>query len=64
MTGSRNAATFPSYALAINSGDPTIDVRDNILVNTQTGTSSGKMYAIGSGGTTFVNLTSNYNDLS
>ena len=63
MTGSRNAATFPSYGLAIGSGDPIIDVRDNIFFNTQTSTSTGKMYAIGTGSATFANLTSNYNDL-
>ena len=63
MTGSRNAATYPSYGLAINSGDPIVDVRNNIFFNTQSSTSSGKMYAIATGGTTFVNLTSNNNDL-
>ncbi|HEX8069048.1 MAG TPA: Calx-beta domain-containing protein [Pyrinomonadaceae bacterium] len=62
MTGTRGAATFPSYGLAIGSGDPTVDVRDNIFFNTQTSSSTGKMYAIGTGSTTFANLTSNYND--
>src|SRR4029078_5460904 len=62
MTGSRNAATAPSYGLAINSGDPIVDVRNNIFLNTQSSTSNGKMYAIASGGTTFTNLISNYND--
>jgi hypothetical protein len=62
MTGSRNAATYPSYGLAIDSGDPIVDVRNNIFYNTQTSTSTGKMYAIGTGGATFANLTSDYND--
>jgi hypothetical protein len=63
MTGSRNAATNPSYALLVNTGDPSVDVRDNVLYNTQTSTSTGKSYAVASGGTTFVNLVSDYNDL-
>jgi hypothetical protein len=62
MTGPRGAATFPSYGLAINSGDPVVDVRDNIFYNTQTSTSTGKMYAIGAASTTFANMTSNFND--
>jgi hypothetical protein len=48
----------PSYGLAINSGDPIVDVRNNIFLNTQSSTSNGKMYAIATGGTTFANLTS------
>ena len=63
MTGSRNAATYPSYALAVNSGDPSVDVKDNILYNTQTSSSSGKSYAIATGGATFANLASDFNDL-
>ena len=63
MTGSRNSATYPSIALAIGGSNPTVDVRDNILVNTQTSTSTAKMYAIGTISTTFTNMTSNYNDL-
>ena len=62
MTGTRGAATYPSYGLAINSGDPIVDVRNNIFYNTQTSSSTGKMYAIATGGTTFVNLTSDFND--
>jgi hypothetical protein len=63
MTGSRTGGDFPSYALAIGGGDPTVDVRDNIFLNTQTGTSTGKMYAIGTASSTFTNLTSDFNDL-
>ena len=62
MTGSRNAASFPSYGLAIGGSNPTVDVRDNIFFNTQTSSSSAKMYAIGTASTTFTNMTSNYND--
>ncbi len=63
MTGSRGAATSPSYALAINAGNPIVDVRDNILLNAQTSTNSGKNYAMANGSTTFSNMTSNNNDL-
>jgi hypothetical protein len=64
MTGSRaSTTTNPSYAMAIATGDPIVDVRNNALVNIQTTTGTGKIYAIATGGATFVNLTSNNNDL-
>src|SRR5207244_300555 len=63
MTGSRNAASFPSYAMAIGGTNPIVDLQDNIFLNTQTSTSAGKMYAIGTASSTFSNLTSNCNDL-
>ena len=64
MTGSRNAASFPSYGLAIGGTNPTVDLRDNILSNTQTSSSTGKSYAIGLAyASPYTNLTSNYNDL-
>lgn len=63
MTGTRGAATFPSYGLAINSGNPIIDIKNNIFENIQTSSGSAKMYAIGTGSTTFTNMTSSYNDL-
>ena len=63
MTGSRGASTSPSYALAIGSGDPIVDVRDNILYNAQTSSSTGKNYAIANGSATFANMMSDYNDL-
>ena len=62
MTGSRGASTSPSYALAIATGDPIVVVADNILYNAQTSTGAGKNYAIATG-STFANLTSNFNDL-
>ncbi len=63
MTGARGAASFPSYGLAIGGSNPTIDVRDNVFSNTQSSTSTGKMYAIGTISSAFTNMTSNYNDL-
>ncbi len=63
MTGSRANATNGSYALAIGGSNPVVDVEDNIFSNTQTGTSTGKMYAIGTASTTYTNMISNYNDL-
>ena len=62
LSGARGAASTPSYGLAIGSGDPTVNVRNNIFFNNQTSSSTGKMYAIGTGSTTFANMTSNYND--
>ncbi|MFZ1617182.1 MAG: BNR-repeat neuraminidase N-terminal domain-containing protein [Flavobacteriales bacterium] len=64
MTGSRGAATFPSYALAIGGSNPTVDVRNNILYNTQTSSSTAKSYAIGLAyPSPYTNLTSDQNDL-
>ena len=63
MTGDRGAGTSAnSLALAVMGTDPTIDIRNNILVNKQITASTGKSYAIGFGYSTFVNLTSNNND--
>jgi hypothetical protein len=65
MTGLRGAgATFPSYALAINSGNPVVDVKNNIFSNTQTSGSTGKSYAIANASAPLVNnMTSDFNDL-
>ena len=68
MTGSRDtggAPTSPSYALCVLGQNPLIDVRDNILFNTQTSvTVASTSYAIGlSSLAPFCNITSNYNDL-
>jgi len=67
LSGSRVAATYPSYALAIGGSTPTVDVKDNVLENTSTSAGTGKSYAIGLAYTStagnYANLTSNYNDL-
>jgi|GEM_PF-2691768 len=64
MSGDRgSAATMPSMALAIAGTDPVVDIRDNILMNTQTTTNTGKSYAIGLSYGTYVNFTSDFNDL-
>jgi len=63
MTGDRGTGTSASsIALAVMGTNPTIDIRNNILVNKQTTASTGKSYAIGLGYSTFTNLTSNNND--
>lgn len=64
MTGNRNTATEPSYGLAIAGGDPVVDIRNNIFRNTQSSTGGAKMYAIGTGSSTFTNMISNYNDFN
>jgi uncharacterized repeat protein (TIGR01451 family) len=63
LTGTRGAATFPSYGLAINSGNPIVDVQNNIFHNTQTSTGAAKMYAIANASATFTNMTSHNNVL-
>ncbi len=70
MTGDRlpiTANMLPSYALSIATDQP-VNVRDNVLVNSQTRTGStgggGESYAIGfDGPAANVNLLSNNNDL-
>lgn len=62
MTGTRSGSDFPSYGLAINSGNPVVDVKNNIFYNTQTG-GTGKAYAIANASSTFTNMTSSFNDL-
>lgn len=63
MSGARGSGTgFPSYALAINSGNPVVDVKNNIFSNTQTG-GTGKAYAIANASSSFTNMTSSFNDL-
>jgi uncharacterized repeat protein (TIGR02543 family) len=50
-----------SYCIAIGGSNPIVDMRDNILSNTQSvGTTVN--YDIGYGYSTFTNLTSDYND--
>lgn len=61
LAGSRAAAEQPSFALAINGNDLAVDVRNNILYNTQTSSSTGNSYAIGLGYGTYANLTCNHN---
>ena len=54
-------ANDKSYALAIGGSNPIVDIRNNILVNTQNN-GTGNDYAIGYGYSTFTNLTSDHND--
>jgi hypothetical protein len=62
MTGTFTGGTFPNFALAIGGSDPVVDVKDNALYNTITN-GGGASASIGTAASTFVNLTSNYNDL-
>jgi hypothetical protein len=68
MTGARDSAslaTSPSFALAVLGSNPQIDIRDNVLFNTQTSATAASLsYAIGfASAAPFSNITSNYNDL-
>jgi trimeric autotransporter adhesin len=67
MQGDRGASTTAySYALGIIGATPSVDIQNNILVNTQTTSSTGKSYAIGLGYTSttgnYANLISNNNN--
>ena len=61
MTGARGSTTTPSLALALDGGIPFVDVRNNILYNTQTSTGTGRSYAIGLAGSSYGSLTSDRN---
>ncbi|MEP6944790.1 MAG: choice-of-anchor Q domain-containing protein, partial [Acidobacteriota bacterium] len=62
MTGTQTGGNGKSYGIAVAGGDPIVDIRNNAVVNTQNN-GSGSNYAIGSGSTTFANMSSNFNDL-
>ena len=59
------ASQIGSYSIAISGTDPTVELKNNAVMNNQTsgGGADAKSYAIGTASTTFVNLDSNYNDL-
>ncbi|MCX6307164.1 MAG: T9SS type A sorting domain-containing protein [Bacteroidetes bacterium] len=62
MVGTQTGGNDKSYCLAIGGSNPTVDVRNNILVNTQNN-GTGSNYALAYGYTPFTNLTSSNNDL-
>ncbi|WP_165822087.1 T9SS type A sorting domain-containing protein [Hymenobacter edaphi] len=65
MTGTQTGGNYPGFALAIGGTTPTVEIRNNILLNTQT-TGSGKGVAIGlaysSTAGAYAGLTSSNND--
>jgi hypothetical protein len=61
MSGNRSASGR-GFALAVGDSTNPVDVRNNVLVTTQTGTGAAT-HAVGMvEGGSFANLTSNYND--
>ena len=62
MTGTFAGGSYPNIALAIGGTDPVVDARNNALFAT-TVNGTGTTYAIGTASATFVNLTSDFNDL-
>src|SRR6185295_9944434 len=63
MNGSQAGNINRSYALAIGGNNPIVDVRDNVLYNTQATTTNGVSFVMGFDYGTFTNFTSDYNDL-
>ncbi|MDQ2793494.1 MAG: T9SS type A sorting domain-containing protein [Bacteroidota bacterium] len=65
MTGTQTGGNYPGFALAIGGTTPTVEIRNNILLNTQT-TGSGNSIALGlaysSTTGAYVGLTSDHND--
>ncbi|GAB3830642.1 hypothetical protein GCM10028821_19310 [Hymenobacter jeollabukensis] len=65
MTGTQTGGNYPGFALAIGGTTPTVEVRNNILLNTQT-TGTGNSLAIGlaysSTAGAYAGLTSSNND--
>ncbi|GAA4037145.1 hypothetical protein GCM10022409_22600 [Hymenobacter glaciei] len=64
MTGTQTGGNYPSFALAIGGSAPTVEIRNNILVNTQsTGANSIALgFAYSSTTGAYVGLTSDHND--
>ncbi len=63
MSGTLTGGDQGQYALAVNGSNPLLDIRDNVLFDTQTTGAANLSYAIGLGYAAFTNLTSNWNDL-
>jgi len=63
MNGSQAGNINRSYALAIGGNNPIVDVRNNVLYNTQATTTNGVSFVMGFDYGTFTNFTSDYNDL-
>ncbi len=69
LNGSRGAVNGqnPSFGIAISGTDPTVELRNNAIVNNltvdpaATGAAAAKSFAIGMAATTFVNLNANFN---
>lgn len=61
LTGASSRTTPSSYALAIGGTDPSVELKNNILYNTQTATGAANNYAIGYASAAFSNLVSNNN---
>ncbi len=65
MTGTQTGGNYPGFALAIGGSTPTVEIRNNALLNTQT-TGSGNSIALGfaysSATGAYVGLTSDHND--
>ena len=65
MTGTQTGGSQPGFALAVGGSTPTVEIRNNILANTQT-TGSGTSVALGlaysSTAGAYVGLTSSNND--
>mgnify|MGYP003693629119 CR=1 FL=1 len=47
MTGNRGTASASSFALVVGGTNPAVDVRNNVLTNTQTAAGPGESYAVG-----------------
>ena len=63
LTGTFGGGDQGQFALAVNGSNPSLDVRDNLLLDTQATGAANTSYAIGLGYASFTNLTSNFNDL-
>ena len=66
LTGNRGtvASQTPSFGIAITGSNPTVQMRNNAISNTQTTTGGGAgalAYAIGTASTAFTNLAANHN---
>jgi hypothetical protein len=64
MTGTQTGGNYPSFAMAIGGTAPTVEIRNNALLNTQSTGSNGVAlgFAYSSTAGAYVGLTSDHND--
>lgn len=62
LSGTLTGASYPSFAIAVTGADPTVNIFNNIFVNTSSNGSSYSPYAIGLSGSSFSNLNSDNNN--
>jgi len=62
LSGTMTGASYPSFAIAVSGSDPSVNIFNNVFVNTSSNGSSYSPYSIGLASSSFSNLNSDNND--